>query len=237
MFAQVSELRNRFQFFLRERYFGKLKLRRGLPRVNSEETPEDRFYRLVISKALGLISSRDFAAVWDVGCRNWSYAKALALEFPNATLHGIELDGGRRYWNLYRRQDAALAQVAQLRTLGKNAKCTFLDFKKIDSTFGHVSDRTLFCFFFPFVSPRPCARWGLPIGFADYASLLSHTRDLARDACILSIHQGEWEAELAEKAYRHSNMEMIPFTISPEEYRGLWPSNYPIYGFVTSRLR
>src|SRR6185437_3915720 len=62
----------------------------------------------------------------------------------------------------------------------------------------------LISFFYPFVSEIPCTRWGLPLRFAEYSSVLEHLRSFARQrpagtTLLLSVHQGEWEGEIAQK--------------------------------------
>ena len=117
-------------FELRRRYWGRLKLRPGLPPA-SRSAPELSFYELLLSRAPAGPSPLSVAEVWDVGCRNWSYAAALAGFFPRARLTGVEVDAGRRYWNLHRRGDAALAQVAALRDSGRAVRFLAGDFGEI----------------------------------------------------------------------------------------------------------
>src|SRR4051812_12636873 len=109
---------NRLQFYVRKNLLGKVALRRGLPtpRESGVETGEREFYKLILGRAARGSSQEPAAAkhVIDVGCRTWSSARALAEFFPSASLLGVELDGGRRYWNLHRRQDVAQAYAASL---------------------------------------------------------------------------------------------------------------------------
>ena len=94
-----------FQFVLRNQLFGRFRLRRGLPRIEMSESPENRFYELILIRAFTREELENFSAVLDIGSRNGSYLPALARSCPRARIIGVELDGGRRYWNGFRRAD------------------------------------------------------------------------------------------------------------------------------------
>ncbi len=165
----------------------------------------------------------------DVGCRNWSYAAALGEAFPRARLLGVEVDGGRRYWDLYRRRDLAEAYASDLRKNGREAKCLFRDFRKISKVDLPRGEQVAFCFFFPFVSARPCVKWGLPLQFVAFDSLLEHSRTISEKSMIMSCHQGEWEAEIAKQAYESNRITADQIVIAPDEFTGLWPAQHPIH--------
>ncbi|MCM2324511.1 MAG: hypothetical protein NDJ90_14730 [Oligoflexia bacterium] len=234
---------NAVTFSLREQLLGRLRLRAGAPRLPAEKSlaGEHAYYRLLLSRISesdpGLLQAID--ACVDVGCRNWSYAPALARFFPRADLLGIELDGGRRYWNLYRRRDFADAFARRAaEQSGRGASCLFRDFTSVGADelrarlprlaeATHAPGALLFTFFYPFVSERPCLKWGLPASFAGFSPLLRHARELAprRSALVLlSAHQGEWERELALRAYAEAGLETRSTLIPAKEFEGLWPS-------------
>lgn len=221
----VRDALNRIQYGIRESTWGGAKLRSGLPRVDaSADRPELEFYRLVLRAARGDQPEAGVSEVWDIGCRNWSYARALSERFPGAELIGVEADGKRRYWNLYRRMDVALAYAKAVP--GARARCLFSDFR--DVSLSEARPGALFCFFFPFVSENPCLSWGLPLRFAQFGSLLAHARKVP-GARILSCHQGEWEGELARRAWGENGFSVsVQSVLEPEFFRKFWPSSHPV---------
>ena len=218
----------KFQFQLRQRLFGRLILRPGLPRVRPAlaEANECAYYRKLFCAAMDKRARREVGRVIDVGCRNWSYAQAVADCFPRAALLGVELDGYRRYWNMYRRIDYAQAYAAQL---GRPARVIAGDFRDLD-TLGEASfaGETLFCFVFPFVTEDPCLSWGLPSCYADYQALLRHAIRLAQPQTprFLAVHQGDWEVDAARETYAALGFEMRSVKLRPTAWAGLWPSPY-----------
>ncbi len=212
------EMNHRF----REQVGKRLKLRPGLP-LELTNQGELAFYRLVLERSRISPKAR---TVVDVGCRNWSYAPTLAEYFPDAELHGVEVDGARRYLTLHRRMDAALAQAVALFEVGRCAHTHFKDFRETQIRGPDMA----FTFFFPFVSQDPCRAWGLPANkFASFAELLEHALYLCDGKCqILSAHQGEWEAELARDAYTEAGLKVRERVLYPEEFSGLWPSPHPV---------
>lgn len=231
---------NQIQFLLREKWLGRLTLRRGLPKPQESqaESGERAFYRLVLDRALPLEERDRIEVAWDIGCRNWSYASAIAQSFARARLIGVEVDGKRRYWNLFRREDVARSYALQLEQEGRGAECIFRDFRLIAPDLSPApQSRHVFCFFFPFVSERPCVKWGLPRQYADFASLLSHALRLAHEPILISIHQGEWEAEIARAAYARVGVAVREQLLEPREFVGLWPARYTIHLFVSGSVQ
>ncbi len=182
-----------------------MRLRWGSPALVPLHALENEYeyYKRVLSKGMSLQQSQAIHQVLDIGCRNWSYARCIADFFPNARLTGVEVDGGRRYWNFYRRMDLARSYAHQIKNERRDIEVFEEDFRNLNILL-HPQN-VLFCFFFPFVSDNPCLGWGLPTRFADFSSLLLHSQELAQisgsQPSWLSSHQGEWEAEEAERAY------------------------------------
>ena len=141
-----------FAFQLRRRAIGQLKLRSGLPAVSQEvaANPEIAFYQILLD-AISVPGVQPPQIVCDVGCRNWSYVRALRRSFPRAQLFGLELDGFRRYLNLWRRMDYAAAHGA---AVGGTAITG--DFLKVSLEELFRGDTILWTVFFPFVSCGPC---------------------------------------------------------------------------------
>lgn len=227
----------RFHFKTRNQFFSKLKLRAKAPQVDwNLQNSENLFYRLVLQKLEQLQNQKSrpsfeaITTVVDVGCRNWSYLPALSKVFPNATCIGIEVDGGRRLADLHRRKDVAQAFAHTLQKTGQKAQHWVGDFRNFEwhHAGGHKPDpkQTLFTLFYPFVSTDPCAGWGLPSEFAKYDQLLQKVRTLAPGATVLSLHQGQWEADLARAEYESAHYDFAELALEANEFYHLWPSPY-----------
>src|SRR4051812_22371916 len=98
----IRDTLNEVQFYLRQRVFGKVILRRSCPSLHTldELQGEYQYYKLLLSNGFHKEIRQEIKHVMDVGCRNWSYVRALAEFFPSAKISGMEVDGSRRYWNL-----------------------------------------------------------------------------------------------------------------------------------------
>ncbi len=225
---QFHSLLLSLQFKLRNRFLGRMPLRRGSPKLSSRS--QDRALYAALLQSIFREPTQQFEWIWDIGCRNWSYVESLTETFPNAKLIGVELDGNRRYWNLYRRRDVAQAYAQKIRKTKRWAECHFSDFRAM--RVGEWSGKTnLFCFFFPFVSIRPCLKWGLPKEYADFSELLSHAKMLSPNLVnIISFHQGPWEAELARKAYTQQRMKIREIILDQKSLNGLWVYPFAIHG-------
>jgi hypothetical protein len=226
-----NQLRS-IQFSLRQKAWGRLKLRRRLPEARSEAS-ELELYLHFTQLARSCTPTSATSDVIDVGCRNWSYVGALRQAFPNARLLGIELDGYRRYFNLFRRIDFARAFAKHA-----DAQVFHADFLSLSKGSLNLGPSPLFVFFFPFVSDHPCLKWGLPTQYVDFLECLRHARALAAEGpfAILSVHQGEWEGELAAKIYSSFMTEMRAkplqqSTLSPEFLGAGWRAPFPVKGF------
>ncbi|MEW6058421.1 MAG: hypothetical protein AB1540_17610, partial [Bdellovibrionota bacterium] len=92
-----------------------------------------------------------------------------------------------------------------------------------------------FAFFYPFVSERPCLKWGLPAKFSQFERLVRHALTEAKKfrakTQILSVHQGEWEAEIARSVYLKQGFEFSEQIILAHEFSQLWPSFYDVHVF------
>ena len=228
-------------FSLRQSALGKLQFHNTLPTLPdfARRGREPEFYPLAIARAFSKTEAENIRLVVDVGCSNWSYVRALANSFPNAALLGVELDGGRRYWNLHRRIDYAQAYADEVRKEGRWVEVYWRDFLQL-VTLTHVKipakSEVLFCFFFPFVSENPCLKWGLPRRYVNFEALLKKVHLLCESAAlqsrILSVHQGEWEAHEAERSYSNLKLAVKQFSLDVEETTEVWPSHFETRGFL-----
>lgn len=235
MFSFLNELSNTASFRIRKGKFGEIQFREGLPKAVEDNVnkKECSFYQLLLSK--GLESSLQADVIIDVGCRNWSYVKGLWQAYPTAELLGVEVDGNRRYLNLYRRKDLALSYTKALKDFVSNqgrfvepkVECVFKDFRDVFFE-PFLEKRVVVCFFFPFVSKRPCLKWGLPVSFAKFDELVAHCLKLPK-LTILSAHQGDWEYECAEKVYQKFGFKPKPIILPTKDFSELWPGRHDIY--------
>jgi hypothetical protein len=236
IFAPLRSL----QFSVRQNFLGKLKLRPGLPNARVSRAESD-FYRLILKTALPE-GGNDIDLLVDVGCRNWSYARALAEFFPSADLLGIELDGGRRYWNLHRRVDQAEA-FAREASSGRKIHALCADFMDVDQKTAGTSPELVLAisFFYPFVSVDPCLSWGLPARYSSFSPLLTHAKRLmlqsAPGSVLVSCHQGEWESEIAARCYAGAGFHVTRQTVARERFEDLWPSRADAHVFTASLAR
>lgn len=233
----IQNVLNELQFTLRKKLFGPLVIRRGSPSASLLKTsPEElSFYEMILSRSIEQKNAQSIRQVIDVGCRNWSYVQALSDQFKAAHLLGVEVDGYRRYWNLYRRIDLAQGFADQAKRPGRRVQALSLDFREVSTP--KTGGPLIFTFFFPFVSEYPCLRWGLPSRFMGFSDLLRHALKLRparlnQKTLWLSAHQGEWEAEIAKNAYSEVGLTPKEFIFSVSETEKYWPSQHDTHVLV-----
>ena len=234
----IQNFLNEVSFHIRQKYLGKFILRNGLPQVSLGKESilkENQYYKMILSEGFHRANLPEVQQVIDVGCRNWSYISALSEFFPSALLKGIEVDGGRRYWNLYRRIDQTRAYGQALkRKENREVYWVHGDFRETKRIQADLP--VAFCFFFPFVSYNPCLKWGLPARFACFKELLRHSKYLAQKAkspaVWISSHQGEWEADIAREVYAKAGLQWEEYILPVESFKHLWPSRYETRIFV-----
>jgi hypothetical protein len=177
--------------------------------------------------------------VLDIGSRNGSYLPGLARTCGNAEITAVELDGGRRYWNGYRRADHGEAFARSLRTSGKEARYLWDDIRNLSGDTLSFEGKALITLFYPFVSEAPCEGWGLPSGYSDFHSVLSHLMRLQQEnssakISVLSAHQGSWEEQTAREAYEKLGIIFEGKSVEKSEFAELWPSEHPVFLFRSS---
>jgi hypothetical protein len=240
IFTRLESSFHELNLKLRKKIWGRILFRSPVLHVGDlKKNPgEFEFYKLLLSKS-ALVKKSGYVGpdyVWDVGCRNWSYVHALASVFPSSRLVGVEVDGERRYWNLYRRVDVAEAYTRDCAKNGRQVVYLNDDFMNVDvETLLDEGKSSLFCFFFPFVSERPCVKWGLPSRFANFGVLMQKALQASVHKqsafSVMSAHQGEWEAEIARAAYNRLHIAFEETVVKPQEFAGMWPSHYDVYLF------
>lgn len=129
------------------------------------------------------------SAVLDIGCKNWSYAKAEYAFFKkycqNLQLDGIELDANRLYSNFYSRKE-----VAKFYIKGINANYVEGDFLK------HSENYDFIIWILPFVVENPLVKWGLPLRYFQPEQMLKKAYELLKDGgYMLILNQGQAEHE------------------------------------------
>ena len=230
--------------------YRKLRIRSGLPNSPVKPHPsiqEHLFYSAILKEAL-TESERQTLSHWiDVGCRNWGYLPGCLSALPTLESGvGIERDPGRIYWNGYYRGDYAEAAALQSSTPTRTLHFVPGNFQSLTPTLGWSLDSKpgsrsrLITHFFPFVSERPCTQWGLPIEYSNFTPLASHTLNLLSakmqgdpiDHYWLSLHQGEWEADIAREVWTGLGCSFTEKKLDPISLPGNWPSRHPLYLLV-----
>lgn len=216
---------------MRDRVLGRIRLRGTVPLYLAHESEAElQFYERLLRPLRQEASPPD--AIWDVGCRNGSYLRAYARVFPRARITGVELDLGRRYLNLYRRGDLAHAYAERLRSDGVNASIESADFRSYTGLSLEAPERVgLASFLFPFVSEDPCLAWGLPKRYAQFEEWLAPVVKARQTIGVYSVHQGEWEAECATRAYQRAGLPVQSGVIEASEWAGSWPLRWDAYWF------
>lgn len=213
---RLKELGMELGYLGRSRLWGRVPLRRGLPAPEAPThsqllSDEKEFYLNLLHRSLPenghkVAQSR---TVLDVGCRNWSYLWALSDFFKQAHFVGVEVDGGARYWNLFRRQDQALSNVFEYRKqTGRTAEFISKDFRELERETLALTDCVTF--FYPFVSVNPCHEWGLPKRMSCLSEMIEILKaNSQQPLSLISVHQGEWEARIVEKIYRDAKVPIL----------------------------
>ncbi|MGE4234402.1 MAG: hypothetical protein AB7F43_13835 [Bacteriovoracia bacterium] len=204
---QLENLKNELAFRFRSKFLGKIPLRHSAPEFKPDPQ-EIKVYDSVLDAA-GL--PRHFERVIDVGCRNWSYLPSLISHFDSSFI-GVEVDVFRRNLNMHRRLDYLKAAVSYAKKMGVEAGFAAQDFRKLRF---RETKSTLVLFFFPFVSSNPCLKWGLPTSFSDFSELVEAAKKIPGITHIASVHLGNWELSLAEKAYRECGLTTVEKKGSP----------------------
>ena len=229
---------------LRNWAYSRLRLRPSLPSLSefSPNTGESKLYRSILEAAVSQEARQSITGWIDVGCRNWSYLPGILQGLPSLReAWGIELDPGRIYWNGFYRGD--YAQAAAQHWSNEQRAIRFLpgDFSQLPLTdriggslLNQRPSETLVTHFFPFVSEGPCRSWGLPTRYADFKPLIEQTcalqRSLTRGSLRwLSLHQGEWEAEIARKQWQAAGFALQEGSLSPSDFQELWPGKHPLF--------
>lgn len=236
--TEAQDRINELLFSFRKEVSSKFRLRQKPPSPVIHPG-ELAFYELLLQSGIPPELSSRVSHCIDIGCKNWSYLPALLKHFPAAALTGVEVDPYRRYGNLYLRGDYARAQVKAAEAQGRIAEFIPGDFCEISSKARETKGITLFCLFYPFLSKNPCLKWGLPLRFSNYESLLEKIlSQTSPRAFLFSVHQGEWEGEIAEEHYLKRNLAMTRFVLPTSKFSTYWPSLYPpviFFGSIPSK--
>ncbi len=136
------------------------------------------------------LSARERLRVIDIGSKDFAYATALERFFRwrgsergrELELDGVELDGYVVYRDLYSRADHAHAHAARL---GPHVRYHVMD---IRAWAGAPADAITW--FYPFLSPYPLLRWGLPLRHYRPGALVRCALGRLREGGLLiTLHQ------------------------------------------------
>jgi len=179
--------------------------------------------------------------VVDIGCADWGYLPALVSSFPSAQrIFGFEADPGRLYWDGRMRGQLA-EDRAEAVSCAPASSCMAIfvpgDFllAPLPWTPHPKTSRVnlLFASFFPFVSPDPAHAWGLPSRHSDFEAIVhrveEHAGRLGLGASLLTVHQGAWEDEIAERILRSAGWTTRMTRIESARFRALWPGTHDVF--------
>ncbi len=128
------------------------------------------------------------AHILDVGSKNWHYIEALHNFFnnkaPDALIDGIEIDAYRMYINFHTRYDYAMHRISHM----PNVRYIVGDVLEHKDKYDDI------LVFYPFVTPEPLIRWGLPLSRLKPVQLIEHLYDILNPGGrILVVNQFESE--------------------------------------------
>ena len=136
--------------------------------------------------------------VVDVGCANFWYAASLHAFFRPERLHGVEIDGYRRYRDGHTRHDYAQGHVRDL----AGATFTVADVADLELPADVISA------WFPFVTAGPLLAWRLPLSVLRPPALFaSIRRNLRPGGRFLMVNQGAAEYQAASGFAAHAGLE------------------------------
>lgn len=134
------------------------------------------------------------AQVLDIGSKDWFYAVGEYSFFKyyieNLIMNGIEIDAYRVYSNFYSRYDAARYNTKNL----KGANYIVGDFLKHNQKYDYIT------WFFPFLTPFPLLKWGLPMHCLKPQEMFDKAyNSLNLEGKMLIMNQGQKEYELQKE--------------------------------------
>jgi len=224
-------------FWLRNSFFGKVRLRRNLPAALTLASQESRFFRLILGRSAQTYPELlEPYHLIDIGCGSGASLPALIESLPQfQSISLIEADGGRRYLNLYRRRDQIQAQVESAQAHFPQSKIQYkiADFTKLSPPPDLCEPQASLLAFcsYPFVFTDPCRSWGLPDRFANWNEQVKTLQDWRRSLnlkklLLLSVHQGIDEKEESLRQLQEIAQVRGTFIVPPDEWREYWPSPY-----------
>ena len=202
----MSELKNKFDFFIRQ----KTKISRQnyspKPEVVSDIVPATEYDMTILRKDITKQNCKENLYIWDIldkylrvypkedlrvldiGSKNWNYARGEYVFFKHYCHHleltGVELDAYRICWNLFSRREIARYNIKYLPFANYIAD----DFMNINGIFDYIT------WFLPFVAEYQHKKWGLPMSYFKPAQMLAHAKEcLAEGGLMFIVNQGETE--------------------------------------------
>lgn len=140
--------------------------------------------------------------VLEVGCKNWSCAKAQYHFFKKHAekllFTGIELDANRIYYNLFSRKEAAKFYSKGL----EGSQYIAGDFLE------HKGEYDCIIWVLPFLFEEPLLAWGLPKQYFSPQKMLEHALSLiSQGGKIFIVNQGGGEYEEQKRLYRRCKID------------------------------
>lgn len=188
------DLKNKIDFFIRNKTrFSRKNFTEKNENVRERNYLENLYTIDILDKCIEK-TPKVHAAILDIGCKNWFYAKGEYNFFKSFCtdfeLDGVEIDAYRLYSNFYSRYETAKYYIKDLKNTNYIAGNVLDINKKYD----------FIIWFLPFVTPEPHKYWGLPEKLFMPEQLLSHAYKLLKDnGQMLIINQGEKEAQIQKQ--------------------------------------
>jgi len=215
----MSEFKNKFDFFVREKTQFSRKNYSPKPQDVSDLIPaseydltilkqditrqncQENLYILDILDKYFKIYPKEDLKILDIGSKSWNYAKGEYIFFKHHCHHlemtGVELDAYRLCWNLFSRKEIARYNIKYLSFTNYIAD----DFMNISGKFDYIT------WFLPFVGEYQHKKWGLPMKYFCPKEMLCHAKDCLIDGgAMFVVNQGESEYWLQKQLCEDLNI-------------------------------
>ena len=238
----MSDLKNKIDFFLREKTKFSRKNYSPKPQEVSDLIPDSEYdltilkndiTRLNCSENLYILDILDKyfpifphedLKILDIGSKNWFYARGEYIYFKNACHHlemtGVELDAYRLCWNLYSRKEIAKYNIKYLpftRYIADN-------FLNINGCFDYIT------WFLPFVGEFQHKQWGLPMKYFNPAQMLAHAKECLTDGgSMFIVNQGESEYWLQKQLCKDLGLQYQEIGLIRSDF---YQYRYPRYALI-----
>ncbi len=238
----MSELKNKFDFYIREKTKFSRKNYSSTPQNVSDLVPASEYDLTILKKDITRqnckenlyvldildkyfkIYPSENLKVLDIGSKNWNYAKGEYIFFNHNCHHlemtGVELDAYRLCWNLFSRFEIARYNIKYLPFTNYIAD----DFLNINGKFDYIT------WFMPFVGEYQHKCWGLPMKYFNPQKMLMHAKECLVDGgAMFIVNQGETEFWLQKQLCEDCGLAYKEIGVISSEYSFY---KYPHYAMI-----